>query len=187
MATAKLLIAGVLVAVAALAQPVLAADFTVKVAATAMPWTLKKNKDLPYSKGDGTPAATFAVKPGMLLHMTAIGSTTTVAGGGSFDPDGQADFITDDHPGGSGLPFPSMYMNHGFYPTHLNELVATFADSHGKMVKSPFPVGSHMTITVPEGAEVLQFGINDDVYADNSGEIDVTINVADAQPAAPVQ
>ncbi len=181
MATAKLMVTGMLMAAALLAQPAQAAEATVKVAATAMPWNLKKNKDIPYSKGDGTPAATFAVKAGTTLHMTATGSTTTVAGGGSFDPNGQAEFVTDDHPGGSGLPFPSMYMNHAFYPTHLNELVAAFADSHGKMVKSPFPVGSNMTITVPDGAEVLQFGINDDVYADNTGEIDVTITDVPAQ------
>src|SRR4051794_8285046 len=77
---------------AILGQPALAADVTVKVAATAMPWSLKKNKDLPYGKNDGTAAASIAVKPGTLLHITATGSTTTVAGGGSFDPNGQADF-----------------------------------------------------------------------------------------------
>lgn len=180
MRISKLAIMTAVSALTLLWQPARAADVTVKVAATAMPWSLKKNKDLPFGKNDGTAAASIAVKPGMLLHMTATGSTTTVAGGGSFDPNGQSDFITDDHVGGSGMPFPSMFMNHAFYPTHLNELVAVFADSHGKMVKSPFPIGTEMTITVPEGAELLQFGINDDIYADNSGEIVVTVSLPDA-------
>lgn len=117
---------------------------TFKVAGTAMPWIIKKkNPDLPYGKNDGTPPAEAPLKlaAGMHLQMTAIGSTTTVAGGGGFDPAGQQEFVCDDHLGGSGLPFPSIYMNHAFYPVHLNELVAIFTDGKGKMVKSPFPVG----------------------------------------------
>ncbi len=166
--------AAAFVLIAAQAQ---AEDVTVKVPGTSMPWILKVNKDLPYGKGDGTPpaVAALALTPGMSLHMTATGSTTTVAGGGSFDPNGQADFVCDDHLGGSGRPFPSMFINHAFYPIVLNELVAVFTDAKGKIVKSPFPVGTDMTVTVPAGAEHIQFGLNDDIYADNSGEIDVTI------------
>lgn len=178
-----LALAGGLV-LAGLSQPLMAETVTVKVPGTSMPWIIKKkNPDLPYGKADGTAPAVAPLKltPGMSLQMTATGSTTTVAGGGSFDPSGQAEFVCDDHLGGSGMPFPSIYMSHGFYPVHLNELVAIFTDGKGKMVKSPFPVGTGLTITVPEGAEAIQFGLNDDIYADNSGEIDVTITPAAAQ------
>jgi hypothetical protein len=157
---------------------------TVKVPGTSMPWVIKKkNPDLPYGKIDGTAPAVAALKltPGQQLQMTATGSTTTVAGGGGFDPGGQAEFICDDHLGGSGMPFPSMYMGHGFSPVHLNELVAVFTDGKGRIDKSPFPIGTGMTIAVPEGAEAIQFGLNDDIYADNSGEIEVTITTAAAQ------
>jgi hypothetical protein len=175
------LLAGI--ALAGMGQAALAETVTVKVAGTAMPWIIKKkNPELPYSKADGTAPAVAPLKliAGTHLQMTATGSTTTVAGGGGFDPGGQPEFICDDHLGGSGMPFPSMYMSHGFYPVHLNELVAVFTDGHGKIVKSPFPIGTGMNITVPEGAEAIQFGLNDDIYTDNTGEIEVTITSAPA-------
>jgi hypothetical protein len=176
-------VAGVAGAVLCLSGQASAKDFMVKVPGTAMPWIIKKkNTDLPYGKNDGTPPAIstdLKLVAGMRLGITATGSTTTVAGGGGFDPGGQEAFVCDDHLGGSGMPFPSIYMNHAFYPVHLNELVAVFTDGKGKIVKSPFPVGKQMTITVPAGAEAIQFGLNDDIYADNSGEIDVTISVQD--------
>lgn len=175
----RLCITGMAVVLLCLTHQASAQEVTVKVAGTAMPWTIvKKNPDLPFGKGDGTPPAVstdLKLAPGTVLKITATGSTTTVAGGGSFGPNGQDAFICDDHLGGSGMPFPSLYMNHGFYPVHLNELVAVFTDARGKIVKSPFPIGSQMTIKVPEGATSIQFGLNDDIYADNSGEIDVTI------------
>ena len=159
-----------------------AGTLLVKVPATAMPWDQKKNSQLPFGKGDGTaPAvADLALTPGLLLRMTATGSTTTVAGGGSFDPDGQIDYVCDDKVGGSGSIFPSKFMNPAFYPVHLNALVAAFTDADGHVVKSPFPIGKHMVIKVPAGAVHIQFGINDDVFADNTGEIDVTIVTPDA-------
>ncbi|MFT4077117.1 MAG: hypothetical protein QM647_16440 [Asticcacaulis sp.] len=175
-----LALAGGLV-LAGLSPAAMAETVTVKVSGTAMPWVIKKkNPDLPYGKNDGTAPAVAPLKltAGMSLQMTATGSTTTVAGGGGFDPGGQQEFICDDHLGGSGMPFPSMYMAHGFYPVHLNELVAVFTDSKGKIVKSPFPIGTGMNITVPEGAEAIQFGLNDDIYADNSGEIEITLTAA---------
>ena len=179
MAISKLFIIGA-VALMCLSHPAMAKDMTVKVPGTAMPWTIKKlNENLPYGKNDGTAPAVakgLTLTAGQSLHITATGSTTTVAGGGGFDPNGQAAFICDDHLGGSGMPFPSLYMNHGFYPVHLNELVAVFTDAKGRIVKSPFPIGSEMTITVPEGAVAIQFGLNDDIYADNTGEIDVVVS-----------
>lgn len=184
MRIAKVFILGASLTLAGMSQAALAETVTVKVPGTSMPWVIKKkNPDLPYGKVDGTAPAVAALKltAGMQLQMTATGSTTTVAGGGGFDPGGQAEFICDDHLGGSGMPFPSMYMGHGFYPVHLNELVAVFTDGKGRIVKSPFPIGTGMTITVPEGAEAIQFGLNDDIYADNSGEIEVTITPAAAQ------
>ena len=184
MRIAKLFALCAVMALAGIAYAAGAETVTVKVPGTSMPWIIKKkNPDLPYGKVDGTAPVVASLKltAGMPLQITATGSTTTVAGGGAFDPSGQQEFICDDHLGGSGMPFPSMYMGHGFYPVHLNELVAVFTDGKGKIVKSPFPIGTGMNITVPEGAEAIQFGLNDDIYADNSGEIEVTITPAAAQ------
>jgi hypothetical protein len=183
MAASRIFFVSMAVALMGLSNHAMAKDFTVKVAGTAMPWTIKKvNPNLPFGKNDGTPPATnpdLHLTAGTALKITATGSTTTVAGGGGFDPNGQQAFICNDQLGGSGMPFPSMYMNHGFYPVHLNELAAVFTDAKGKIVKSPFPIGSQMTITVPEGAVFIQFGLNDDIYADNTGEIDVVISTPD--------
>jgi len=180
----KIGVAGLTMLALCLGQGALAETVTVKMPGSAMPWVIKKkNPDLPYGRNDGTApaAADLKLTAGTLLHITATGSTTTVAGGGGFSPSGQAEFICDDHLGGSGMPFPSMYMGHGFYPVHLNELVAVFTDGKGRIVKSPFPIGTAMDITVPEGAKAIQFGLNDDIYADNTGEIEVIIAVTPAQ------
>ncbi|HWU50493.1 MAG TPA: family 43 glycosylhydrolase [Asticcacaulis sp.] len=158
----------------------------IKVPGTAMLWDLKKNKALPFGRNDGTRpvVADLTLKPGMLLRIDASGATTTAAGGASFGPDGQADYICNDSVGGSGTLFPSKFINSAFYPVRLNELLAVFTDSQGHIVKSPFPVGSHFVIRVPDGAERIQFGVNDDIYADNSGALDVRIETGEAAPVA---
>jgi len=77
--------------------------------------------------------------------------------------------------GSSGNGFPSRYM--GPYPPDINlmELVATFADSSGKIVGTPFFVGSSRTRIVPVGATQLQLGINDDIYDNNAGSFLVSV------------
>lgn len=148
---------------------------TVKVPATAMPWDLKANPHFTYGKGDGTPPASTPVTVGQKLQILAQGSTTTVAGGGTFGPEGQTDFITDDKPGNSGAWFPSKYIDPVDYPTQLNELIGAFVDATGRLVAEPFPIGAGYNGIVPDRAVSLVFGINDDIYSDNTGEIDVTV------------
>ena len=170
-------------AVAAIfAGPAWAGEATVTVPGTAMPWSLKANPMVAFSRDDGTkPAEVKGVKivPGTDVAITATGSTTTVAGGGPFGPEGQAEFIATDQPGGSGTDFPARYVHPDFYPVHLNELIGAFVDGKGVLVARPFAVGSSFTVTVPPKAEKLQFGINDDIFADNGGSLTVTVNTAD--------
>ena len=82
-----------------------------------------------------------------------------------------------DSAGSSGNGFPSKYM--GPYPPDINlmELVGTFADSSGKIVGSPFFVGSERTRIVPVGATQLQLGVNDDVFGDNGGSFLVSVAI----------
>jgi hypothetical protein len=169
-------------AMAAIAGSTLAGEDTVSVPGTAMPWSLKANPMVAFSKGDGTkPAEAKGLKivPGAEITITATGSTTTVAGGGSFGPEGQAEFVATDQPGGSGTDFPARYVHPDFYPVHLNALIGAFVDGKGALVARPFAVGKSFTVTVPPKAEKLQFGINDDIFADNSGALTVTVKTAD--------
>ena len=177
MSSFKLCLAGAVSSLALVSAPVLAEAVMVKVPSTTMPWDLKANAHYSYGKGDGTApaAAALTLAEGQKLQMTATGTTTTVGGGGAFGPDGQVDFITNDVLGNSGTFFPSKYVDATDYPTQLNELIGAFVDGNGRLVAEPFPVGRGYNGVVPKGAVTLEFGINDDIYADNTGEIDVTV------------
>ena len=171
-----------LAVMAASAGQAWAGEATVSVPGTAMPWSLQANPMVAFSKDDGTkPVEAKGIKivPGTEVTITATGSTTTVAGGGSFGPEGQAEFIATDQPGGSGTDFPARYVHPDFYPVHLNELIGAFVDGKGALVARPFAVGASFTVTVPPKAEKLQFGINDDIFADNGGSLTVTVKTAD--------
>lgn len=165
----------------------MAAPVTVKVPATAMPWDIKVNPHFSYSKGDGTKPvlAPLPLSEGQKLQITATGTTTTVAGGGNFGPDGQDGFTTNDAIGNSGTYFPSKFIDPVDYPTHLNQLVGAFVNAAGRLVAEPFPIGAGYNGVVPKGAVMLEFGINDDIYADNTGELVVTIEaVGEFKPLA---
>jgi hypothetical protein len=53
-------------------------------------------------------------------------------------------------------------------------------------VGSPFKLGNSATVTIPEGASRLQMGINDDVFADNSGALTITVTQQQPRPAQTV-
>ena len=65
----------------------------------------------------------------------------------------------------------------GPYPPDINlmELVGTFTDGAGKIVGTPFFIGSNRTRIVPVGATQLQLGVNDDVFNDNGGSFLVSV------------
>jgi len=72
---------------------------------------------------------------------------------------------------------PSFYINDRI--KHM-ALIGTFTNSKGVIVGSPFFVGNGPTnITVPEGSEQLQLGINDNLFRDNSGLFIVKISIND--------
>lgn len=55
---------------------------------------------------------------------------------------------------------PSKFFNHSDYDAYLGELSATFANSTGSIVGTPFKVGMGRTVIIPTGASQLQLGIN---------------------------
>jgi hypothetical protein len=165
---------------------------TVVVSGNSTPWDQTVNPLFTF--GTGIPNAPgivtnaelpFAAGDTLLIHVLSGGVSAfppqypIVDANGALitpgtDPNAYVGPVNGD-PGSSGNGFPSKYM--GPYPPDINlmELVGTFADSSGKIVGTPFFVGSDRTRIVPVGATRLQLGINDDVYNDNGGSFLVSV------------
>lgn len=127
------------------------------------------------SDNAGSPAPPTIISATNGFHFT-IGDTLTIQyvsglvsygnnGSPHVDANGDtnnpANFTTYD--GG----FPSNYMSP--YPIYEAQLVATFANSSGQIVGTPFAIGDFGTFTIPTGATQLQLGVNDNWFGDNSG------------------
>lgn len=156
-----------------------AKDVTVHVDGRAMPWSVGGNPKLNFGRHDGKPPAMvwgLHLVSGTRISFTATGTTTTQSGGMAFGPDGQAEFVTDATAGNSGAFFPSRYVDAKTYPAHLNELVGAFVDADGKVVGKPFLIGHAAEVTVPDGALAIGMGINDDIFGENAGGLDVVIH-----------
>ncbi|MEH3121669.1 MAG: hypothetical protein PGN16_06745 [Sphingomonas phyllosphaerae] len=169
-----------IIAMAFLAATAEAKTVTLRVDAQAAPWRTGSNPKLAFGLADARSPALLvdtALLPGITLHVTATGLTTTVTGGGSYGPEGQSDWIADR---GMAL-FPSYYIEAKGRVAHLNELVGAFVDADGKVVGKPFLIGSAANVPVPDGAAGLSLGINDDRYSDNSGSLTVTIVIPEAK------
>ncbi|QVM83894.1 hypothetical protein [Novosphingobium decolorationis] len=166
------------------ALPAQAQDFTVKVSGRTMPWSPAINKDMDFGIRDGTrPAMLFGASliAGSTITFRAHGETTTLPGGARFGPEGQIDYVTEKRPGGSGRLFPSYYLDKADYPAHLNALIGAFVSADGKVIGAPFLIGRETARQVPEGAQAITFGINDDVFHENEGELLVEVHVPEAR------
>ena len=169
---------GAVAGLALMANQACAEQITVTVPSTARAWDVGANSAFAFGIGDGTKPAVASgleLRAGMALKITAKGTTSAFRGGPSVGPGGQSDYIADDNPGSSGKFMPSRYVEPAQFPVKLNELIGVFVDGDGHLVGAPFPVGTEYKGLVPQGAVALQFGLNDDVLNDNSGEIVVTI------------
>lgn len=76
---------------------------------------------------------------------------------------------------GSGVPFPSRYVDRAQLPMRLNQLVGAFTDADGTVIGQPFAIGAAGEARMPAGAVAVSLGINDDRLAENSGSLSVTI------------
>jgi hypothetical protein len=161
-----------------------AVTVTVTVPGTSMPWSLKANKNIPFGRNDGTKPIEVKggdIVAGKEITITATGGTSTIPGGPTFGPAGQESFIATDQVGGSGSIFPARFIDPAMYPVHLNELIGVFVDDKGALVARPFAVGEAFQVIVPPNAKKLQFGLNDDIFADNAGELTVVVSAVAAQ------
>jgi hypothetical protein len=162
-----------------------------------MPWlwdTVSLNTASPFGVQDGSGPAVVdsssgvSFAPGSILTITYLSGLTSAFGGAPVvdgqgygpNPPSPFEFDANNNLGNSGQPFPSLYMLP--YPIYLNTLVATFADASGNIVGTPFAVfNGPLSVLVPLGATQLQLGVNDDIFADNTGSL--SVSVADANTA----
>ncbi len=183
---------------AALAFSLQAGSVTVNVDSTAMPWlwdTVSLNTASPFGILDGIgptvvdSSSGLSFASGGTLTITYLRGLTSAFGGApvvdgegySPNPPSPFEFDADGNPGSSGQPFPSLYMSP--YHIYLNTLVGTFADSSGNIVGTPFAVfNGPLSVLIPVGATRLQLGINDDIFADNTGSLAVRVTDSGAVP-----
>lgn len=111
----------------------------------------------------------------------------------------------DDSLGSSGEHFPSVYYpgdwgsalnpsDPGAAGVFLQALLGAMTDDNGNIIQllnigTIFPGPAYLfgiSFSVPVGATYVQFGFNDDIFADNTGSIDVCVSSANNQCRAPV-
>jgi len=162
----------------------------VSVNGTAGPWDPTIAGNPAYGVGDQTAPASVAVNPGDSITITYLSGLTSAFGGvpPTVDALGYAGSIFGSGAdcggspctgiGSSGQPFPSFSID----PTNsgpqiaLNALIVDFIDSSG-MILDEFATGNGpFSFTAPIGAVALQFGMNDDIFADNSGALNIQVD-----------
>jgi len=168
-------------------------NFTVD--SQAGPWWQSANPGFDYGIHDNAgPTAVnngnsgLNFNPGDVLTITYVSGLTSAFGGiPTQDADGYAGGAFGCGPGlsgigSSGTVFPCVYTNLSLN-TWLNELMGTFADSSGVIVGSPFTIGNGpFSIAVPTGATQLLLGVSDDIYADNTGALVVSVSGPSSVP-----
>jgi hypothetical protein len=182
-----ILVCGMAAAIAGSASGASAAMIAVGVDGRAMPWDWVDgglNDAYQYGVLDGLGPTVvdagdgIAVAAGNTIDVAYLAGLTDAFGvpGGTVDALGHDFWEANDTPGSSGEVFPSFYMSP--YPIYLNALVGTFADASGAIVGSPFHIGLGGSFVVPVGATQLQLGVNDDIFADNTGSLRVCVSDA---------
>lgn len=161
-----------LVAPAAVAKTV-----TVTVDAKAGPWSVKLNPKMPYGNGDEAPSAVVkGLEPESGKVEIYPDGKITVAGK-QFDSVGDSDKEVDDRTGKKKKRFPSFYTPKILYPAYAHGLVATFINDAGVIVGRPIMVGEGIRVAIPADATGISLGLNDDIFADNSGSLTVKLEL----------
>jgi hypothetical protein len=153
----------------------------VAVNGTSGPWEQSVNPTLNYGVHDNlaptSVSSGYDFAPGGVFTFTyGSGTTTNGLGGASYDAEGQTSYVANDGGGTSGDGFPSAHVPTSEYPAYLSELIGAFANSSGVVVGNPFVIGDGPTSeTVGSGATQLLLGVNDDIFYDNSGTLEISV------------
>ena len=176
----------------------------VDVAGTAMPWLWADgglNTDFQFGIQDGSAPAfldfsELGINPGDSYGLLFVPGGLTSAFGGppTVDNGGyRGSPFKNDVLGSTGKRFPSYYLPADFGMTDneglfLNSLVGAFTDASGAIL-SPFSlgrVGSDGASTLVgfsgglgAGVTRVQFGLNDDLFSDNTGGLQVCVDHGD--------
>ncbi len=192
-----------LLASVSLAASAHAASFAVvTVQGTDMPWVWVdggQNDAFKFGDQDGTGPATFnfsslGIGAGGSYGLLWVGGLTSAFGGPpTVDNGGYAGSVfKNDDPGSSGNYFPSLYLggDYGTLPdsgVFLNALVGAFTDGSGNVL-NPFSLGTYyddgskligISGNLGSGVTAVQFGMNDDIFSDNTGSLSVCVDAGD--------
>jgi hypothetical protein len=165
---------------------------TVTVLGTAGPWDPTIAGNPAYGTADQTAATVVSVNVGDNITITYNSGLTSAfigvppqvdAIGYTFEPFGSGSDpsipFAGTGVGSSGNFFPSYAIDptNSGPPIYLAALIGDFVDASGVVIGTPFAPGDGpFAITAPSGAVALQLGLNDDIFSDNTGalQIDVT-------------
>ena len=165
-------------------------DLLLEVNAKCGPWIFKAgglNADYPFGMGDHLPPVVVKAdgklpfRKGELIQIQYLSKRARAVAwnyDNSCDSEGETLRLVNNYRGYTGNYMPSRYVPSSEYPVFLMALIGVFADEKGAMVGSPFKVGLHRTVQVPQGASQLQFGINDDWFQTpppNSGSYQIIL------------
>lgn len=143
------------------------------VDATSNPWDITTNSGSTYNTSGSTGPT---VVTGGGLDFTA-GSVFNISyTSGSISLGAHPSLTVNDGNGivsrFSGSTFPANSIASGAL---LGAIVGTFTDASGLIVGNPFAIGSGPVFVAPAGATQLLLGINDDLFGDNSGSFEVSV------------
>jgi hypothetical protein len=161
----------------------------VSVDGSDMPWNWVDgglNTAFQFGINDGSGPTAVAVTAGTGITISVLAGTTNAFGTDPIldvDANGYPGFIANDNTGSTGEVFPSFYMDFSSQDIFLMTLVGTFADASGAIVGTPFAIyDGPLALVVPVGATQLLLGLNDDLYADNTGSLRVLVDDGTAVP-----
>jgi hypothetical protein len=164
----------------------------VSVDGTDMPWNWVDgglNTAFQFGANDGTGPTAVGVTSGTSLTITYLDGTTNAFGTDPIldvDGVGYPGFTANGNTGSTGEVFPSAYMDFSSQDIFLQTLVGTFADASGAIVGTPFAVfNGPLGLVVPVGATQLFLGMNDDLFADNTGALRVEVDLGATQVPEP--
>ena len=159
----------------------------VVVGAHSGPWDPSIVGNAAFGVGDNLAAASLTVLAGDMITVTYLSGTTSAFNGAppSVDALGYVGGVF-----GSGLGFTGVGSSGTFFPSHaidpsntggpiyLSALIGDFVNSSGVVLGVFAPGDGPFTIQAPTGAVAVQFGVNDDIFADNSGALRIDVSGA---------
>ncbi len=171
-----------------------AQSISVTVNGNQGPWQQSLNPGFSYGPTPADSAAPLIVSgssalpfpAGGVLTVTYVSGQVNVSPGTGLPPtdaNGYVQNTADNKVSPTCGSYPSFFMNPSRYPIYSSELVGTFANN-GVIVGTPFPVrNGPAQLTIPQGANQLLLGVNDNCYADNTGSWQ--LNVSYSPPGSP--